>query len=34
MLCARIAGLDEVEIVAELEVDGDPRILALLRAGG
>ncbi|MGO9754002.1 MAG: class I SAM-dependent methyltransferase [Solirubrobacteraceae bacterium] len=31
---ARIAGLGEVEIVDELEIDGHPRILALLRAGG
>ena len=28
----RIAGLDEVEVVDELEIDGHPRILALLRA--
>ena len=31
---ARIVGLDEVEIVDELEVDGHPRILAVLRASG
>jgi tRNA (mo5U34)-methyltransferase len=29
---ARIVGLDEVEVVDELEIDGHPRILALLRA--
>jgi tRNA (mo5U34)-methyltransferase len=29
---ARIAGLDEIEIVNEPEVDGHPRILAMLRA--
>jgi hypothetical protein len=28
----RIVGLDEIEIVDELEIDGHPRILALLRA--
>jgi hypothetical protein len=28
----RIAGLDEVEVVDELEIDGHPRILAVLRA--
>ncbi|MGH8301162.1 MAG: class I SAM-dependent methyltransferase [Steroidobacteraceae bacterium] len=31
---ARLAGLDEVEIVDEPEIDGHPRILALLRARG
>ncbi len=31
---ARIAGLGELEVVDELEVDGHPRILAVLRAGG
>jgi tRNA (mo5U34)-methyltransferase len=31
---ARIVGLDEIEIVDELQVDGHPRILALLRASG
>jgi tRNA (mo5U34)-methyltransferase len=31
---ARIAGLDEVEVIDELEVDGHPRIVALLRAPG
>ncbi len=31
---ARIVGLDEIEIVDELQVDGHPRILALLRAAG
>jgi hypothetical protein len=31
---ARIAGLDELEVVDELEIDGHPRILALLRAAG
>ena len=31
---ARIAGLDEIEIVDELKIDGHPRILALLRAPG
>lgn len=30
----RIVGLDEVEVIDELEIDGHPRILALLRAGG
>ena len=30
----RIVGLDEVEVVDELEIDGHPRILALLRAAG
>jgi tRNA (mo5U34)-methyltransferase len=30
----RIAGLDRVEVVDELDVDGHPRILALLRAAG
>ena len=29
---ARIVGLDEVEVVDELEIDGHPRILAVLRA--
>ena len=31
---ARIVGLDDVEVVDELEIDGHPRILALLRAPG
>ena len=31
---ARIAGLDEVEVVDELKIAGHPRILALLRAAG
>jgi SAM-dependent methyltransferase len=31
---ARIVGLDEVEVVDELEIDGHPRIVALLRAAG
>ena len=31
---ARIVGLDEVEVIDELEIDGHPRILALLRAPG
>jgi tRNA (mo5U34)-methyltransferase len=31
---ARIVGLDEIEIVDEPEIDGHPRILALLRASG
>ena len=31
---ARLAGFDEVEVVDELEIDGHPRILALLRAPG
>ncbi len=31
---ARAVGFDEVDIVDELEVDGHPRILALLRAAG
>jgi tRNA (mo5U34)-methyltransferase len=31
---ARIAGLDELEVVDQLEIDGHPRILALLRAAG
>jgi tRNA (mo5U34)-methyltransferase len=31
---ARIVGLHEVEVVDELEIDGHPRILALLRAAG
>jgi tRNA (mo5U34)-methyltransferase len=30
----RIVGLDEVEVVDELEIDGHPRILAVLRAAG
>jgi tRNA (mo5U34)-methyltransferase len=30
----RIVGLDEVEIVDQLEIDGHPRILAVLRAAG
>jgi len=30
----RIAGLDELEVVDQLEIDGHPRILALLRAAG
>jgi tRNA (mo5U34)-methyltransferase len=30
----RIVGLDEIEIVDELEIDGHPRILAVLRAAG
>jgi tRNA (mo5U34)-methyltransferase len=30
----RIVGLDEVEVVDEPEIDGHPRILALLRASG
>ena len=30
----RIVGLDELEVVEELEIDGHPRILALLRAAG
>src|SRR5207248_10174694 len=30
----RIVGLDEVEVVDRLEIDGHPRILALLRAAG
>jgi len=29
---ARIVGLDELEVIDELEIDGHPRILALLRA--
>ena len=29
---ARLVGLDDVEVVDELEIDGHPRILALLRA--
>ena len=29
---ARIAGLDELEVVDQLEIDGHPRIVALLRA--
>ena len=31
---ARLVGFDEVEVVDELEIDGHPRILALLRAPG
>jgi tRNA (mo5U34)-methyltransferase len=31
---ARIAGLDELEVVDQLEIDSHPRILALLRAAG
>jgi tRNA (mo5U34)-methyltransferase len=31
---ARIVGLDEVEVVDEPEIDGHPRILAVLRAAG
>ena len=31
---ARIAGLDEIEVVDELEIAGHPRILAVLRAAG
>jgi len=31
---ARIVGLDEVEVVDELEIDGHPRILAVLRTAG
>lgn len=31
---ARIAGLDEIEIVDQVEIDGHPRILAMLRAPG
>jgi tRNA (mo5U34)-methyltransferase len=30
----RIVGLDEFEVVEEVEIDGHPRILALLRAAG
>ncbi len=30
----RIVGLDEVEVIGELEIDGHPRILAVLRAAG
>ena len=30
----RIVGLDEVEVVDQLEIDGHPRILAVLRAAG
>ena len=30
----RIAGLDELEVLDQLEIDGHPRILALLRAAG
>ena len=30
----RIVGLDELEVVDQLEVEGHPRILALLRAAG
>ncbi len=31
---ARIAGLDEIEVVDELKIAGHPRILAVLRAAG
>jgi tRNA (mo5U34)-methyltransferase len=31
---ARLAGLEEVEVVEEPEIDGHPRILAVLRAAG
>ena len=31
---ARIVGLDEIDVIDELEIDGHPRILALLRAAG
>jgi hypothetical protein len=31
---ARLVGFDEVEVVDEPEIDGHPRILALLRAPG
>ncbi len=31
---ARIVGLDEVEVIDALEIDGHPRILAVLRAAG
>ncbi len=30
----RIVGLDDVELVDQLEIDGHPRILALARAAG
>ena len=30
----RIVGLDDVEVVDQPEIDGHPRILALLRAAG
>src|ERR1035441_9572479 len=30
----RIVGLDELEVIEELEIDGHPRILAVLRAAG
>jgi hypothetical protein len=30
----RIVGLDELEVVDELEIDGHPRIIALLPAAG
>jgi tRNA (mo5U34)-methyltransferase len=30
----RVVGLDELEVVDELEIDGHPRILAALRAVG
>jgi len=30
----RIAGLDELEVLDQLEIEGHPRILALLRAAG
>ncbi|MGB0090957.1 MAG: hypothetical protein WBP81_00225, partial [Solirubrobacteraceae bacterium] len=31
---ARIVGLDQVEVIDGLEIDGHPRILAVLRAAG
>ena len=31
---ARIVGLDDVEVVDQLKIDGHPRIVALLRAAG
>jgi tRNA (mo5U34)-methyltransferase len=31
---ARIVGLDELEVIDELEIDGHPRVVALLRAAG
>jgi hypothetical protein len=30
----RVVGLDELDVVDQLEIDGHPRILALLRVGG
>ena len=30
----RIVGLDALEVIDELEIDGHPRILAVLRAAG